>query len=351
MVYGFNDTGVAVTGADLSIDTDLAPNNTMTGILATIQADIRLQGGVFADATVALTGDPGAIEVTLGTNTTASFTIAGTGGPASVGLSTTEVDPTDSSLALRVDVITADEQDAFLANSVAGGALTVYASNGAPANVQLRWAKIDQPALGGPDRWNLFYLTDGNATGSDPMWANTGQDYDFSASGSMSPNIVSTTLSGLTVNGIAIGDVTLQHGVGGVTQFADANGLAQVTALNQNGYAAGEYISVTVNESGRIVASYTNGQQVELAQIALANFNAPNSLKRLDGGLFAATSESGEAILGGGGSILGGSLESSNTDISEEFTKLITTQQAYAAGTRIVSTADEMLQEALNMIR
>jgi flagellar hook protein FlgE len=68
--------------------------------------------------------------------------------------------------------------------------------------------------------------------------------------------------------------------------------------------------------------------------------------------VYATTSESCEAILDLSGSgIIGGALEASNTDISDEFTKLIVTQQAYAAGTRIVSTADEMLQEALNMIR
>ncbi len=59
----------------------------------------------------------------------------------------------------------------------------------------------------------------------------------------------------------------------------------------------------------------------------------------------------GDAILDIDGKVTGAALESSNTDISEEFTKLIVTQQAYAAGTRIVSSADEMLQEALNMVR
>ncbi len=97
--------------------------------------------------------------------------------------------------------------------------------------------------------------------------------------------------------------------------------------------------------------SYSNNQQVEVAQVITANFNAANQLKRLDGGTFAATSESGMAILDASGGVVSSSLESSNTDISEEFTKLIVTQQAYAAGTRIVSTADQMLQEALNMIR
>ena len=63
------------------------------------------------------------------------------------------------------------------------------------------------------------------------------------------------------------------------------------------------------------------------------------------------TSESGPAIYGASGQIVGKSLEGSNTDIADEFTKLIVTQQAYAANTRIVTTADQMLQETINMIR
>jgi flagellar hook protein FlgE len=108
---------------------------------------------------------------------------------------------------------------------------------------------------------------------------------------------------------------------------------------------------VAINDSGRVVATYSNGKQIELYQLVTANFNAENQLKRLDGGIYASTAASGEAIYSTDGGVTGGALESSNTDISEEFTKLIVTQQAYAAGTRIVSTSDEMLQEALNMMR
>ena len=126
---------------------------------------------------------------------------------------------------------------------------------------------------------------------------------------------------------------------------------ARVTTLAQDGYAAGEFMSVAVNDAGRVVATYSNGEQIEIFQLVTANFNAENQLKRLDGGVYSSTAESGEAILSLDGGMTGGALESSNTDISEEFTKLITTQQAYAAGTRNVSTSDEMLQEALNMLR
>jgi flagellar hook protein FlgE len=215
----------------------------------------------------------------------------------------------------------------------------------------MRWAKVNSTANGGAERWNLFVLTNAEATGAQNMWTRVGGDYAFGANGSPSPAVEYTQLNSLTVNGVLIGDVRLQHGVNGLTQFADPNGTAEVTALNQNGYAAGEFVSVAVNDNGRVVVSYNNGQQLEVAQVVTANFNAANALKRMDGGVFAVTSESGEPILDNDGGIIGSSLEASNTDISEEFTKLIVTQQAYAAGTRIVSTANDMLQEALNMVR
>lgn len=257
------------------------------------------------------------------------------------------VDPT----AGGAEVVQGDDVPTFLEQSIAGGAISVYADNGAQVNVQVRWAKTDSVENGGSDTWNMFYLTDADATGTDTAWVNAGSDYVFDPDGSLNPGISETTLSSMSVNGIDLGDVTVRHGNSGVTQFSDANGTAQVTQLNQNGYAAGEFVAVEVNSEGRIVASYSNDQQVELAQVITADFNAVNQLRRLDGGIFAATTDSGDAIISTDASIVGSALENSNTDISEEFTKLIVTQQAYAAGTRIVSTSDEMLQEALNMVR
>jgi flagellar hook protein FlgE len=159
------------------------------------------------------------------------------------------------------------------------------------------------------------------------------------------------TLTGVSINGVPLNDITISHGADGITQFADVNGTAQINLLRQDGYPAGELQSISVNEKGRIIATYSNGRTLEMAEIVLASFNADNSLKRLDGGAFEATSESGAAQYGAPGKIIGKSLEGSNTDIADEFTKLIITQQAYAANTRIVTTSDSMLQETLNMVR
>lgn len=201
------------------------------------------------------------------------------------------------------------------------------------------------------DTWNLFYLTDGNATGTGAAWKNVGVDYVFGSNALLSPPIATATVTALTVNGINLGDITLDHGSNGITQFADPNGVAKVTDINQDGFAAGELVGISVSEEGRVVATYTNGKAVDLAEITLASFNGDGGLAKTDGGAFRATPRSGEPILGALGSVVGSALEGSNTDIADEFTKLIVTQQAYAANTRIISTANEMIQEALNMIR
>ncbi|RDE10245.1 flagellar hook protein FlgE [Pelagibacterium lacus] len=241
----------------------------------------------------------------------------------------------------------------FVEQTIEGGAITVYAENGAAANVQLRWGKLADT----PDTWQLYYMSN-----ADPeTWAAVPDgEFEFDAGGTLvrqsataigAGDAVSVDIAGLTVNGTTIGNVKFDFGAGGLTQYDNANGRASVSALNQDGYPAGTLSSVAVNDSGRVVATYSNGKQIELYQIVTANFNAENQLKRMDGGVYAATAASGEAIFSLDAGMTGGALEMSNTDISEEFTKLIVTQQAYAAGTRIVSTSDEMLQEALNMVR
>lgn len=353
VVFDFYDGDAGpYAGANIGIDVQTAAPVDVATALAAIQAGLRANGGpAAASATVGLSG--GNFAITLGTNTTASFTTSTTAAGLGIPTSATTADPTVSQnvqLGTRVNKIAAEDADNFVAQSISGSAITIYADSGAPASVQMRWAKVNSAAHGGADRWNLFVLTNADATGAETAWTRVGGDYTF-AGGSPVPPVEHTDLPPLVINGVTVGNIRLQHGANGLTQFSDPNGTAEVGTLNQNGYPAGEYISVGVNDSGRVVVSYSNGRQLEVAQVVTANFNAVNQLKRMDGGVFAATAESGEPILDSEGGVMGSSLEASNTDISEEFTKLIVTQQAYAAGTRIVSTADEMLQEALNMVR
>lgn len=256
--------------------------------------------------------------------------------------------PTTAGVAVGDGVVQADDVSTFLDQSIAGGAITVYDSTGAPVNLQLRWAKLDATTT---PQWNLFYQNDSAATGTNAAWTNVGQVFEFDATGRLSPEISTVVLSNLTVDDIAVGDVTLNFGGTGVTQFADTNGATKVTQFDQNGYSAGELTSISIAEGGILTGSYSNGRTQKMSLISLATFNADNSLKKLNGGAFAQTQDSGAPIIGSAGTVIGSSLESSNTDIADEFTKLIVTQQAYTANTRVVTTSNQMLQEVVNMLR
>lgn len=242
--------------------------------------------------------------------------------------------------------VTAADEDSFLDRSISGGSITTYDDVGNAVDVQIRWAKTSD------DNWEMFYMSDDTATGTDAKWTNAGQTYAFDSVGQLSPTISSITITAMTINGVTIGDTVFDHGGGGVTQFANSQGNATVNTIDQNGFAAGELVGVSISNEGRVVGSYSNGETFDLAEIGVVDFNNADGLQKMDGTAYAATEESGAALIGGAtGDVVGSSLEASNVDIADEFTKLIVTQQAYTAGTRIVTTADEMIQETLNMKR
>ncbi|MBR1064191.1 flagellar hook-basal body complex protein [Bradyrhizobium liaoningense] len=242
----------------------------------------------------------------------------------------------------------------FTKESISGGAVTAYNAAGTPVNLQLRWAKTDSASLGTghSDTWNLFYQTDPNATGTTVGWVNTGQAFTFASDGSLtSPSGSGITINNVSVGGQSLGSVAFNMSSGGLTQYASTSGAVTINTITQNSYAAGQLRSVAVNNSGLVVGTFSNGQNLNLAQVTLSHFNGTNYLKALDGGAYAATEQSGTAIDGASGSISGSSLEGSNTDIADEFTKLIVTQQAYSANTKVITTANSMVQDLLNVLR
>ncbi|MGL9616472.1 flagellar hook-basal body complex protein [Bradyrhizobium sp. U531] len=242
----------------------------------------------------------------------------------------------------------------FTKESISGGAVTAYNAAGTPVNLQLRWAKTDSASLGAghSDSWNLFYQTDPNATGTTVGWVNTGQAFTFASDGSLTtPSGSGITINNVSVSGQSLGSVAFNISTGGLTQYASTSGAVTINTITQNGYAAGQLRSVAVNNSGLVVGTFSNGQNLNLAQVSLSHFNGTNYLKAMDGGAYAATDQSGPAIDGASGSISGSSLEGSNTDIADEFTKLIVTQQAYSANTKVITTANSMVQDLLNVLR
>ncbi|WP_417693671.1 flagellar hook protein FlgE [Roseibium sp.] len=254
------------------------------------------------------------------------------------------------------DIAAADEQT-FLDGSITGGSVTIYNENGTALNVEVRWAKTANAAGATNDTWSL-YMSSGD---NDPAWLEIG-NAEFDATGEMGTltaganGTVNAAGTGFDIATITVGDVTATNiGVsfanGSLTQYSDSNGVASSVDIDQNGYPAGEVIGIYVDESGRINATYSNSQVRALYEVPLATFSAEQNLQRIDGAAFAATPTSGEADMSGGGSIIANALELSNSDIAAEFSRLIVTQQAYSANTRVVTSSDEMLDDALNMIR
>ncbi|MCP8937301.1 flagellar hook protein FlgE [Alsobacter sp. SYSU M60028] len=251
--------------------------------------------------------------------------------------------------------VASNAEQAFLDRTVSGGSMTVYDDLGTPITLQLRWGKTDSVANGGVDTWNVYYMNDSSATAATApavtKWTNLGTNFTFDSTGQLTSGSTAT-LTAPTIDGTTLGNITMNFGTGGLTQFADISGQIKSNTVRPDGYAAGTLDGITINDSGQIMAAYSNGQTRAVAQIAVAQFSADNALKRLDGGAFAETLESGPPTYANAGvSFISGSLEGSNTDIAEEFSKMIITQQAYSANTRVVSTSQQMLQDAINIIR
>jgi flagellar hook protein FlgE len=326
-------------GSNAALTVTFGAGNVMT------LGDLNIALGGLVGGTASANAGNGNITVTSST-TTDVITVGGNATARNFGIRTTTALPSNNT-------VVGQDATSFLSESVAGGAVTAYDVSGSAVNVQLRWAKVDTSDLGvgHVDKWNLFYQVDSTATGATAAWQNVGVDYTFTANGQLNPAVNTVTLTNVTVDGVALGDIRLVHSTAGITQYSDANGSVQVNMMQQNGYAAGSLQSVAVNDKGRIAGTYSNGRTIDLAEITLANFSGANMLKRLDGGGFAATAESGTATYGAPGKIIGSSLEGSNTDIADEFTKLIVTQQAYSANTKVITTTNQMVQDLLNMLR
>ncbi len=295
-----------------------------------------------------LTGVTGTVDTSNGnitlaaTSPTDTLTLGGTASASKFGIENLIGLPANGT-------VVGNDVSTFSNESIDGGSITAYDAQGNPVNVQFRWTQVSSSSSG--STWQLFYQKDSNATGTQAAWQNVGTTFSFDSSGQLNPPITTLTLQNLTVDGDSLGNVQLQFGSNGLTQFADSSGAASVTELLQNGYAAGKLQSIAVDSESRIVGTFSNGQTIPLASITLATFHGENALRPLNGQAYAATTDSGPPIYGATGTIVGSSLEASNVDIATEFSQLIVAQQAYSANARVMSTADQMIQSLLQVIQ
>lgn len=165
-----------------------------------------------------------------------------------------------------------------------------------------------------------------------------------------------------TQRGLSIPVTWADPGIAGQTVVLELSRLSQladastVTSVNPDGAPVGDVIGVQVDENGVVSALFDNNEIRQVAQVALATFPNPDGMQAVSGNAFRPTLKSGGFALkqpstGGAGVISPSTLEASTVDLSAEFTGLITTQRAYSASSKIITTADQMLEELINIKR
>lgn len=152
-------------------------------------------------------------------------------------------------------------------------------------------------------------------------------------------------------NSSVAGNLGTVNATDGITQFS---GQFAISYLNQDGLTFGNYSGLTINDDGLLTALFDNGEQLAIYQLPVAMFANPNGLIPRDGNAYSESDSSGQVLLNpanvsGAGRIASSALESSNVDLAEEFTNMIVTQRAYSASAKIITTADEMLEELIRI--
>jgi flagellar hook protein FlgE len=231
--------------------------------------------------------------------------------------------------------------------------ITVYDSLGRAVNVNLTFTP------NGSNSWNLTGQSVDPSTGAlTDLWA-APQTVTF-ANGAVS-SINGTAVTGATTvpattpppgwaGPFAI-DFPAPSDAGALTQVA---GQQTAAATKQDGFASGTLRGFSIGADGTVSATFSNGQSQSEGQLATALFSNPMGLTKTGATMFQATVNSGLPRIGspgsgGRGSLVDGSLETSNVDLGKELTNLIIAQSAYQANTKVVSTSDQVLQSLVQM--
>jgi flagellar hook protein FlgE len=226
--------------------------------------------------------------------------------------------------------------------------ITVYDSAGTPHDVRLTFTNT------GPGAWSW------NATCATAPVSPTGDGtVTFNANGSLASFTYPGGGSSLTLTPASGSAFQVAINAGAINGFDGLVGFSNpsnAVVSSQNGYQAGDLVNISVDTRGVITGFFSNGVTRDLAQVALASFSNPSGLMRSGNNLYEESPNSGTAVVGFAGSssqssITPGALEGSNVDLSTEFTNMIITQHGFQANARVITTADQMLNELVNMKR
>jgi len=221
--------------------------------------------------------------------------------------------------------------------------LTIYDSLGRPNTVTLTFTRTDEDD---PTEWELTVL---DSTGKEIE----SEDLEFDgATGALKSASFKFEFSTDDTGE----DIPVTLDLSGLKLAYTGTGVSNVSVQSADGAPMGTLESVAISADGQVIGVYSNGARVAAAQIAIASFSNPGGLLKVGNTAFSESPASGVPMVGlpdtgGRGRLVPGNLEASNVDLSTEFTNLITTQRGFQANTRVVSTADEMLQELVNLRR
>ncbi len=229
--------------------------------------------------------------------------------------------------------------------------VTIYDSLGDSHALTVTYTKT------GSNTWDYAVtLPSGDATGT-PV-NNTGTLTFDSAGKLVTP---AANVSGIQFPGLADGASDLSFNWNlykstGVATIAQSIAASSATASSQDGFASGTYQSFTVDSSGVISASFSNGHTANIGQVAVASVTNAEGLTKVGNNNYMTTSASGAASIGvagagGRGTIEDSALEQSNVDISTEFADLIIAQRAFQANSKTITTFDSVTQDTIGMIR
>ncbi|MEP6493414.1 MAG: flagellar hook protein FlgE [bacterium] len=233
------------------------------------------------------------------------------------------------------------------ANSYKDMSITAYDSLGTKHELKMVMWKT------AADQWDWKFDDTGmditsagitESAGTHPITFKSDGSVDTTVAGFAAPTVTFTPNTGAADVSV---NIDLGSGVNGLSQFA---GSSTAVMRDQDGYTNGILDNFTIDASGTIVGSFTNGTTQAIGQIQLADFNNPEGLTRSGDNLYSTTANSGAAVVGYAGegstsSIASGALEMSNVDLAQEFTNMIVAQRGFQANGRVITTSDQMLQE------
>lgn len=262
-----------------------------------------------------------------------------------------KVDLDSSNVALiKENSSTAMAQSGDGANTGVSGSVVVYDSLGNSHTITVKFAKSSTDNV-----WEWLAYVPGTST-SNAKPASAVGSVTFSSDGKLA--VVNPSNPKLTFNplgGAAPLNIDLNFGTNltGITQTASNSA---VNALSQDGSPASSLSNISIDQYGVINGVFTNGKTQALAQILVATFPNRNGLISVGGNMFQVAANSGEPNVSEMGelsntTVQSGTLEQSNVDLAEEFTKMIISQRGFQANARVVTVSDQILQELNNIVR